>query len=361
MKKKLVAIILLLICISTLACTTKNKESDTFFYYNDESKKNFELIESGEKIPNNSYYTSIMRYKFEIKSEAYPLDKNYPLSIPFYIGEESNAILGFRSNAPFTYEKSINGFSYNLNIEYSGLELDKETGNRNLVLEVISNDTSINKIDPSINVNNMYSKDNKYLNYLDLEINDSVKSLADEIRNSLPSEKQDNLKSISYAYVTWILDNLYYPVDSYHFVGKYYNLNNSEKTLELRTGNCEDFSVLLTELLTSQGIIARRIGGYSPISFIEENNNLSDFGLHQLVEVYDGNEWIRLESTVYDIDNPIDFEVNGEVIKVLRGRHINSISVQAFIQSVILPHGTTRFYNSLGCELKDIDFLPLYN
>ena len=64
--------------------------------------------------------------------------------------------------------------------------------------------------------------------------------LSNQIRSSLPQEKQDNLAAVVNAYLYWINQNLVYPADAYKepLRGKYINLKSSEHTLTTGIGVC---------------------------------------------------------------------------------------------------------------------------
>lgn len=362
MKKTIyILTLILLISISLTACSKKVASNDKYFYYNDISKENFELISKGEKIEGSSDYMSIGRYIYEIDSKVYPDDKDYSLEIPFYIPEDTDKIMGLRSNAPFTYKKSLDGFAYRLTVDYKGIEIDAESGNRELAFEFISNDYIANDIDESVLISKMYSDGNKYENYLKIPIEEPIQKLADDIRKSLPKEEEDNLRSLSYAYVNWILENMHYPIETEKYTSRYNNLNNSVMTLDIKLGNCDDFSVLLSELLVSQGISARKTYGFYPKAFNETQNTLDDYGRHMLVEVYDGDKWITLESTVFDASNPIDFEIYGNTIKVARGLKIDTVKVQPFLPDGVCNYQSSDPASAPGIDIIEIDFIPMYN
>jgi len=85
----------------------------------------------------------------------------------------------------------------------------------------------------------------------------------------------------------WVADNIDYVSDEKRWGGDYWQ--TPRETLQLRTGDCEDFAVLLCSLLRAYGIDAERV--YVAIGIDDENNE------HAFV-IEDWNcdgEWQRIE------------------------------------------------------------------
>lgn len=66
-----------------------------------------------------------------------------------------------------------------------------------------------------------------------------------------------------------------------------------------------------------------------------------------------------LEPTIFDVYNPIDYEINGKIIEVGVGLEIELLVYHPFI-----PFDTSKLDNIFaqstpGCDLKDIEFTPL--
>jgi hypothetical protein len=86
----------------------------------------------------------------------------------------------------------------------------------------------------------------------------------------------------------WVADNIAYKSDQDRWGGDYWQ--TPEETLSYRTGDCEDFSILLCSLLRAYGIDAERV-------YVTLGVDGGEDGHAFLVEdwYYDG-EWRRLES-----------------------------------------------------------------
>jgi len=86
----------------------------------------------------------------------------------------------------------------------------------------------------------------------------------------------------------WVADNIAYKSDQEHWRGDYWQ--TPEETLSYRTGDCEDFAILLCSLLRAYGIDAERV-------YVTLGVDGGEDGHAFLVEdwYYDG-EWRRLES-----------------------------------------------------------------
>jgi hypothetical protein len=86
----------------------------------------------------------------------------------------------------------------------------------------------------------------------------------------------------------WVADNIDYKSDQERWGGDYWQ--TPEETLFYRTGDCEDFSILLCSLLRAYGIPAERV-------YVTLGVDGSDDGHSFLIEDwYSGGEWRRIES-----------------------------------------------------------------
>ena len=86
----------------------------------------------------------------------------------------------------------------------------------------------------------------------------------------------------------WVADNIDYKSDEEPWGGDYWQ--TPEETLSYRTGDCEDFSILLCSLLRAYGIAAERV-------YVTLGVDGSDDGHSFLIEDwYCDGEWRRIES-----------------------------------------------------------------
>jgi Transglutaminase-like superfamily len=86
----------------------------------------------------------------------------------------------------------------------------------------------------------------------------------------------------------WVADNIDYKSDQERWRGDYWQ--TPEETLSYRTGDCEDFSILLCSLLRTYGIAAERV-------FVTLGVDGSDDGHAFLIDDwYCDGEWRRIES-----------------------------------------------------------------
>lgn len=178
MKKELIILILLLSNVLFLGCSKENEQVDNYYYLDEMSKENFESIKSDVKVANSTDFVSTIKYIYEIQTRSYPLDKDYKLELPFYIPEDTDKVLAFRINAPFTHKKSIDGFTSRLIIDYRNLQVNKETGNREFIIEIISDNGIVNDVYEKISINSMYSATTDYGDYLNVDIKPELISLA---------------------------------------------------------------------------------------------------------------------------------------------------------------------------------------
>lgn len=365
--KRIVTLVIVITLLSILTISLNKIYQDstsnhTTYYYRlpeeEEIFKSFENKIGSELVSLTNSNKSVENTYTKFKSiyKIRPIDPNdspnLDLSIKdkyiieLYDSSKSDYVVACRSNYPYTIQKMLDTNSYIaiVDIPQNYMNISNE-----FVLEYIVQDNNINNIPVELSLADIDKSSLEYQLYMPTTVNKTINSISQEIIDKLPSNNQDNVRSIVNAYIEYILDNYYYVSESGNYVHKFNNVNEPLKTIELKVGNCDDFAELLIALLGSVNIPSRNV---SCSSYNET------FETHENVEIYIRDKWYMLNPTCFG-DPEFKIDVEGVDINVLSGLKEEAFVPQVWYLFNQYPSMGYRNYFIQGLAYKEHDYLSI--
>lgn len=338
-----------------------------YYYQSEEHQDLFESYISGDSdkfkdiigsnVDINDYNIAVVKFNLSAFNESFfNNDMKYLYA---YSPKNSDYVKSVRVNLPFKIDDSNIGANDLIFIDTVNAFDAGGSNDFTVYIEYIVDSKSINNISSSIKIDkNTNFKDE--IGYVKVQkIPKEVIELSNTIRDGISIENQGSLHEVSYAYINWILTNLYYIDDYENSAGINNNLSNSSLTLANKAGVCSDFATLLRDMFLAQGIPARTIPGAVPYKSGIIENDIDSYPTHMNVEVFDGNVWHMLDPTIFNDDsqNSITININNNKVKAYKGGKISDISNYYFI-----PFTQEKVYgdylnDSYFFDISDIDFV----
>lgn len=384
MKNKLMSLTLMLLLVVIPFMILKGRHEDfiernrayyngrEYYYQNDKDKDIFEAFINedsdglkellGTEDNLSRYYIAAEKYTFDNFEGIEPDKLKSYLEeslLNAYIPKDSNFVKAYRISKPFKFKALSDDKDSMIYIDASSI-LEIDNPNEKLIyVEYLCDSKSVNSIPKDKKITDLDGEGYAFKYLRSSSIEDEVRDLASQIRNSLPEEERDSLKSVSEAYINWITSNLYYIRDYKKSLGIDNNLSDSVETLHIKAGVCQDFSWLLAEMFRSQGIPARLVWGMNPYKSGMIENDIDKYERHVNVEVFDGSEWNILNSTLYyDLEkNRMLFNVKGVDKIVLRGYAVDKVTNLPFIPFAQNKPFISNYESSFKFYRSDVDFL----
>lgn len=384
MKNKLIPLTLMLLLVLVPFMILKGRYEDfiernqayyngrEYYYVSDNDKEIFEAFinEDSDKLQNllgneeplTKYYIAAEKYTFN-NFESIDSDKleDYLKDCPIrtYLPDGGGFVKAFRVSKPFQIKAP---YEDKLSMMYVDARDIIKTDNPNekmIYVEYLCDAKAVNSIPKELKISDISGDGFAYKYLRSLPIKDEVRALAHQIRESLPIEEQDSLKSVSEAYINWITSNMYYIKDYKESMGIDNNLSDSSETLRLKAGVCQDFAWLLAEMFRSQDIPARLVYGVNPYKSGKIENDGKKYEGHVNVEVYDGSVWYMLNPTIYpDLgNNRLLYNVKGVDKIVLKGFDVDESGDLSFIPFFQNTPFDSDYESSYKFYRSDVDIL----
>lgn len=338
MKKILFSTLSMLILLITLTgCSTK--ETHTLGDYAlllDDTVSASEKSSFIKKNAINPYDFLVYQVEYTIiNADSDNKDVKLPILSPAYL----RTIKAVHSSIPLNKQVSKSEL-YGISPDAKWLKQNINDSNIKLTVKYLMDIRANSDFPDSLTLSELASK--KLID--DSKINPKLKkalSLSNEIRNDLPVEQRDNLKSVANAYICWIKSHIAYPEKSYidTYCGKYVNVADSELTLTAGIGVCEDYAIVLKDFLACQGIDSETVTGLSPTLNVE----LLTYHVsrHMVLGLPTKDGYYLLDATQPDTASTKPFKLpNG---KVIRAYLYNTDKDNSAFYSVIFP---TLFSNT---------------
>lgn len=347
-----VILMLLFIFIFT-GCMDSKKETMSYYYHNDNSIEIFKLLDDGKVdiLGHNRENLALYTFKYKVDEKFYPNKDNLSIEIPLYNIDNSDYVIAMRSNYENKYKKSIKKFKDI--IVFNSSNLVYENGQCEIFIQYLIDGSRVNNIDRDTKVCGITDESV----YNNVEIDKKVLELATDIRNSMPSDRRDSIKDLTYEYINWITNNIDYPINYEKYKPEYVNVSDPVKTLDNKIGVCEDFANLLANMLLSQGVEARSVSAYGQINRDEPNGNLDDYFYHILTEVKVGEKWYLVNPTLYVNTKTKKIQFNGEMIDALTRIEIADAPIQFYALDYLLIPNKSDNYTRFEFIQYDVDMI----
>ncbi len=256
----------------------------------------------------------------EVRYESTPISLEYKISYGYYINSSGKG--DFNVNYTCFVPQPINGYISNLsvigNYSYNDLKIGSnriitwsfdENGRKNIKIGIeVSVKTNAFLVDLdstkyldikniSMDIKRKYCRDQSIENKTLIQPSDlEIKNLAYSLKIS------DNAFEVAKSIFEWLKENtnyVYHPQQSLP--------QSAKETLNLKSGDCDDLSILYISLCRAVGIPSRLVRGY----LIEEKNGKYIATPHAWAEIYVGfgkDGWIPVECA--GISKDIEAEVH---------------------------------------------------